>query len=238
MALVEPDYKVHVQWRPNDTNFSLQWHHPIIGTEAAWDVNTGSDVVKVRGRAACGARGGYVLAASHRSQLAAAAGCPQSPAAANLMLRPLSTRQVCHVDSGVRVDHPDLAPNVLKGWNFVPAGQVSCGAHPPLAAGGVLHGSGPPAPAALPRLATPPPLALPPRALPPSVPPVLLLMSQVEGTPPPRAGTPDYFNYNDTYGHGTHTAGGGEAELGRRCGTGGRHCFQRPLCLLETEVTA
>lgn len=32
--------------------------------------------------------------------------------------------QVCHVDSGVRVDHPDLAANILKGWNFVPAGQV------------------------------------------------------------------------------------------------------------------
>ncbi|PRW20948.1 peptidase S8 isoform A [Chlorella sorokiniana] len=60
--------------------------------------------------------------------------------------------KVCHVDSGVRIDHPDLAQNVLKGWNFVPAGQV-------------------------------------------------------EGTSPPRAGTPDYFNYNDTYGHGTHTAG-------------------------------
>lgn len=29
----------------------------------------------------------------------------------------------------------------------------------------------------------------------------------MDGTPPPRAGTPDYFNYNDTYGHGTHTAG-------------------------------
>jgi hypothetical protein len=28
------------------------------------------------------------------------------------------------VDSGVRIDHPDLAGNVLKGWNFVPAGQV------------------------------------------------------------------------------------------------------------------
>ena len=33
------------------------------------------------------------------------------------------------------------------------------------------------------------------------------LLAQVDGTPPPRAGTPDYFNYNDTYGHGTHTAG-------------------------------
>lgn len=40
--------------------------------------------------------------------------------------------QVCHVDSGVRVDHPDLAANVLKGWNFVPPGQVGARfAHPP-----------------------------------------------------------------------------------------------------------
>lgn len=30
---------------------------------------------------------------------------------------------------------------------------------------------------------------------------------QGQGSPPPRAGTPEYFNYNDTYGHGTHTAG-------------------------------
>lgn len=39
--------------------------------------------------------------------------------------------------------------------------------------------------------------------------PVLLLgaPAQVEGAPPPPAGSPDYFNYNDTYGHGTHTAG-------------------------------
>ena len=36
--------------------------------------------------------------------------------------------KVCHVDSGVRVDHPDLAANILKGWNFVPAGQVRWGA--------------------------------------------------------------------------------------------------------------
>ena len=31
--------------------------------------------------------------------------------------------------------------------------------------------------------------------------------TQVDGSPPPRAGTADYFNYNDTYGHGSHTAG-------------------------------
>jgi hypothetical protein len=43
---------------------------------------------------------------------------------AALTASPGAPAQVCHVDSGVRVDHPDLAPNVLKGWNFVPAGQV------------------------------------------------------------------------------------------------------------------
>lgn len=33
--------------------------------------------------------------------------------------------QVCHVDSGVRIDHPDLVANVAMGWNLVPPGQVS-----------------------------------------------------------------------------------------------------------------
>ncbi|KAL4451625.1 hypothetical protein ABPG75_007287 [Micractinium tetrahymenae] len=100
VAVVEPDYKVKVQWKPDDTYYSMQWHHPKISSERAWDTVTGSTVVKV-----------------------------------------------CHVDSGVRVDHPDLAANVLKGWNFA------------------------------------------------------------QGSPPPKAGTPEYFNYNDTYGHGSHTAG-------------------------------
>eukprot|EP00887_Chlorella_sp_A99_P001419 scaffold8.g1419.t1 len=57
--------------------------------------------------------------------------------------------KVCHVDSGVRVDHPDLAPNVVKGWNLVTA---------------------------------------------------------ADGTQP-APGTAQYYNYNDTQGHGTHTAG-------------------------------
>jgi hypothetical protein len=49
VALVEPDYKVHVQWtQPDDTNIGLQWHHPKVGSEAAWDTSTGSAVVKVR----------------------------------------------------------------------------------------------------------------------------------------------------------------------------------------------
>ena len=29
----------------------------------------------------------------------------------------------------------------------------------------------------------------------------------MDGTPAPAPGTPEYFNFNDTYGHGTHTAG-------------------------------
>lgn len=32
-------------------------------------------------------------------------------------------------------------------------------------------------------------------------------MLQKQNDPPPKAGTPEYFNYNDTYGHGTHVAG-------------------------------
>ena len=31
--------------------------------------------------------------------------------------------------------------------------------------------------------------------------------AQVDGAPPPKPGTPEYSNFNDTYGHGTHTAG-------------------------------
>lgn len=62
------------------------------------------------------------------------------------------TVKVCHVDSGVRIDHPDLMANVVKGWNMVPPGQV-------------------------------------------------------DGTPPPSPTDPAYLDFNDTYGHGTHTAG-------------------------------
>ncbi|PSC76977.1 peptidase S8 [Micractinium conductrix] len=105
VSRVEPDYKVTAYYKPDDSNYNLQWHHPVIGSERAWNFTTGSTDVKV-----------------------------------------------CVVDSGVRVDHPDLAANVLKGWNFVPAGQK-------------------------------------------------------QNDPPPKAGTPEYFNYNDTYGHGTHVAG-------------------------------
>ena len=32
--------------------------------------------------------------------------------------------QVCHIDSGVRTDHPDLEGRILAGWNLVPEVQV------------------------------------------------------------------------------------------------------------------
>lgn len=131
--MVEPDYKVHVAagWKrgdpPNDPNLGLEWHLPKISAEGAWAQTTGSAEIKVRGGAAAGQ-------ALHRGSLRAGAVPgrlpPPPPAPANFsppparLRAPLPARQVCHVDSGVRVDHPDLAANVLKGWNFVPAGQV------------------------------------------------------------------------------------------------------------------
>lgn len=53
MALVEPDYKVKVYWRPpNDPNLPLQWHIPKISLERAWEeAGTGSPEVKVRAAA-------------------------------------------------------------------------------------------------------------------------------------------------------------------------------------------
>lgn len=59
VAVVEPDYKVRVfaDVRPDDTNFALQWHHPVISSEAAWATQTGNDVVKVRKAERKGAAG-------------------------------------------------------------------------------------------------------------------------------------------------------------------------------------
>ncbi|KAL6771406.1 hypothetical protein ACKKBG_A26240 [Auxenochlorella protothecoides x Auxenochlorella symbiontica] len=60
--------------------------------------------------------------------------------------------KVCVIDSGARIDHPDLVANIAGGWNLVPIPQVT-------------------------------------------------------GAAPPSPGTAAYANYNDTLGHGTHTAG-------------------------------
>lgn len=38
--------------------------------------------------------------------------------------------KVCVIDSGVRIDHPDLAGNIIKGWNLVPEDQETPGPGP------------------------------------------------------------------------------------------------------------
>lgn len=58
--------------------------------------------------------------------------------------------KVCVIDSGVNINHPDLAANVIKGWNVVPSGS---------------------------------------------------------NDQYPVPGSPEWANYNDTLGHGTHVAG-------------------------------
>ena len=73
VALAEPDYKVELFRSPSDPLFINQWHHKTIGSNKAWDMNTGSSQVKV-----------------------------------------------CVIDSGANMNHPDLASNVIKGWNVVP----------------------------------------------------------------------------------------------------------------------
>lgn len=74
----EPDYRVGVNWLPNDPMERLQWHHAVVGSEEAWNASTGRPEVRV-----------------------------------------------CHLDSGVRTDHPDLAARVAMGWNLVPEVQAS-----------------------------------------------------------------------------------------------------------------
>lgn len=101
----EPDYRVPVNWQPNDSLFNVQWHHAAVASPLAWNATTGRQEVKV-----------------------------------------------CHIDSGIRTDHPDLQGRVLKGWNLVPEVQ-----------------------------------------------------DFDQATPAP--GSAQYTNINDSYGHGTHTAG-------------------------------
>lgn len=77
----EPDYRVSVNWAPNDALLRAQWHHGAVRSGDAWNASVGRPEVRV-----------------------------------------------CHLDSGVRVDHPDLAGRVVGGWNLVPEVQASAGA--------------------------------------------------------------------------------------------------------------
>lgn len=76
----EPDYRVPVNWQPNDPLLRVQWHHATVASPLAWNATTGRQEVRV-----------------------------------------------CHIDSGIRTDHPDLQGRVLKGWNMVPEVQVGAG---------------------------------------------------------------------------------------------------------------
>lgn len=75
VEIAEPDHKVEIYRTPSDKLFQSQWHHDIIESQNAWDVNTGTKRAKV-----------------------------------------------CVIDSGSSINHPDLASNVIKGWNVVPRG--------------------------------------------------------------------------------------------------------------------
>ncbi len=45
VAFAEPDYRIKVMLASNDPSYGLQWHHPKIGSAAAWDVTVGSSAV-------------------------------------------------------------------------------------------------------------------------------------------------------------------------------------------------
>ncbi len=48
VEFAEPDYRVSVNWVPNDALLNLQWHHSTIGSQQAWQTATGKGDVKVR----------------------------------------------------------------------------------------------------------------------------------------------------------------------------------------------
>ena len=49
VEFAEPDFKVSLygSWAPSDPDFALQWHHEKIGSLNAWQMTTGSTLVKV-----------------------------------------------------------------------------------------------------------------------------------------------------------------------------------------------
>ena len=48
MEFAEPDYRVRVYWRPDDSLLPVQWHHTPIQSQWAWNSSIGLPQIKVR----------------------------------------------------------------------------------------------------------------------------------------------------------------------------------------------
>ncbi len=70
IKIAELDLMAKPAMTPNDTYFANAWHHPKIGTPAAWDISQGAGVT------------------------------------------------IAILDTGIDNSHPDLAANIVPGWNF------------------------------------------------------------------------------------------------------------------------
>ena len=42
---VEPNYRIHINFSPNDKNLSLQWAHRAVSSFQAWDLGQGGDLI-------------------------------------------------------------------------------------------------------------------------------------------------------------------------------------------------
>lgn len=138
MEFAEPDYRVSVNAMPNDALLNVQYHHALIGSPQAWKSATGEGEVKVGAQGAASGvewRGMWsIVLAVQRSVMWACPAATAEQSRAELSVHPSSSvphrpspmlPQVCHLDSGVRLDHPDLQGHIVGGWNLVPEIQAS-----------------------------------------------------------------------------------------------------------------